>query len=376
MRGHRMATRTTRGVGCCSAALAFLLLSLSGAHAVRADGPDVDAVELADASDLAVGPGALTVLPEDGRSIYLRAIDRARRQIRIEICVLEDPRILEGLRAALQRGVRVRAIVDRGKYDELAAERANLGQYLTSAGGELHLSNPVFPRSFPKVILIDGRLVVYGSACLDETTFSHYRDFAHASADPQVLRDLHRLFENDWVHSAPTWADLPPFNPTPRLPQIGGLIVSPVNGAERLVRFFQEARRTLDVYTELLGNPTLEAELVAAVDRGVRVRLISPLEVNGGSQEVQQQQQESLAALAAAGVDLHVSGPQQTRDLPYMHARAAVADGARAYLGSLSLSRDSITFNREVGLLVRDGAVVRGLATQFESDFQLRTRPF
>src|SRR5262245_54098943 len=143
--------------------------------------------------------GSLAVLPEDGREIYFQAIDAARYEILIEICVLEDPQILDRIRTALQRGVRVRVIVDRTKYGDLPAERANLEQYLTAYGGELHLSNPQFPRSFPKIILVDSHLVVYGSACLDQTTFQQYRDFAHTSTRPEILRDLHRLFENDWA---------------------------------------------------------------------------------------------------------------------------------------------------------------------------------
>jgi hypothetical protein len=38
-----------------------------------------------------VKPGRLTVLPDDGRELYFSAIDAANDQIRIEICVLEDP---------------------------------------------------------------------------------------------------------------------------------------------------------------------------------------------------------------------------------------------------------------------------------------------
>jgi cardiolipin synthase A/B len=321
------------------------------------------------------GPGSLTVLPEDGREIYFRAIDAAKDEIRIEICVLEDPQILGHLQAALQRGVRVRVIVDRGKYGALDSERANLAQYLTAAGGQLHLSNPVFPRSFPKIILVDSDLLLYGSACLDETTFSQYRDFATTSTDRQILRELHRLFENDWAYSAAVGQEPPPFNPTPPISR-RDLIVSPVNGAERLVGFYQEARRTLDVYTELLGNLTLESELVAAVNRGVRVRLIAPVQVNGGTPEIQKLQDDSLAALAAAGVDVHVSGPDESAGLPYMHARAALVDGEIAYLGSISLSPDSITFNREMGLILREEAVLRKLQAQFESDYDLRTRKF
>ena len=320
-----------------------------------------------------LAPGSLTILPDDGRQLYFQAIDAAKREIRIEICVLEDPQILTHVQVALGRGVRVRAIVDRGKYLALAPEQENLAQYLTSAGGQLHLSNPVFPRSFPKIILVDADLLLYGSACLDETTFLQYRDFATANTDPKILAELQQLFENDWAYSAAVGEKPPAFNPTSSVSR-NDLMISPVNGAERLVRFYQSAKRTLDVYTELLGNLTLESELAAAVKRGVRVRLIAPVQVNGGTPDIQQLQMDSLTALATAGVDVHVSGPDESAQLPYMHARAAVVDGKIAYLGSISLSPDSITFNREMGLISRQSSIVGALEAEFESDYKTRTR--
>jgi len=323
----------------------------------------------------ALAPRTLTVLPDDGRNLYFQAFDAAKREIRIEICVLEDPQILARLRSALARGVRVRVIVDRGKYEALESERTNLEQQVTSLGGELHLSNPQFPRSFPKVILIDSKRVVYGSACLDETTFNQYRDFAHVSSQTNLVRNLARLFENDWLYSAEVGHEPPPFNPTPRISQ-RNLLVSPVNSSKQLVEFYQKARKTLDVYTELLGNPVLESELAAAAQRGVAVRLIAPVKVNGATDDVQDLQTKSLAALAAAGVAVHVSGPEESADLPYMHARAAVVDGREAFLGSISLSPSSLGFNREVGVILRQRTVVSQLKNQFESDYQTRTRKF
>jgi cardiolipin synthase A/B len=359
-----------------SAGLMLLLLSLlqtvSGMAAViDAD----DRIGTILRPELGPEPGRLTVLPEDGREIYFQAIDAARHDIGIEICVLEDPQILQHLNTALQHGIRVRVIVDRGKYGDIPEEGANLQQYLTAAGGELHLSNPVFPRSFPKIILIDSDLLVYGSACLDETTFMQYRDFAQTSTNQRLLSDLHLLFESDWAYSAAVGQEPPPFNPTPQI-SMSDLIVSPVNGAVQLVGLYQKARQTLDVYTELLGNLTLESELVAAVKRGVRVRLIAPVEVNGATPDIQELQSASLEALAAAGVQVHVSGPNESAELPYMHARAALIDGKIAYLGSISLSPDSITFNREMGLILREDPVARKLQAQFESDYQSRTRQF
>jgi cardiolipin synthase A/B len=320
-------------------------------------------------------PGSLTILPEDGRELYFEAFAAARHEIRIEICVLEDPLVLQSLKQAIDRGVRVRVIADHGKYDALQAERDNLATYLTGPGGKLHLSNPIFPRSFPKVILVDARHAIIGSACLDSTTFAQYRDYAYVTDVPGIVDDLSRLFENDWLHSAAPGGAFPAYNPTPvvRHPDV---IVAPVNASSRLVAFIQKARRTLDVTSELLGNPTLESEVAAAVARGVRVRLIAPESVNGATPGAQELQAGSLRALKAAGVQVHVTRPPESAQSPYMHARTAVADGKRAYLGSISLSADSITYNREVSLFLDDRHVVDKLQDQFEIDFNSNSHPY
>ncbi len=320
-------------------------------------------------------PGSLAVLPEDGREIYFEAFDGARREIRIEICVLEDPLILQSLKQAIDRGVGVRVIVDNGKYEALPSEQANLAAYLTGAGAQLHVSNPIFPRSFPKVILIDERYALIGSACLDMTTFAQYRDYAYVSDVPGIIKDLLRLFENDWLHSAQPGQSFPTYNPTPALTQ-PNLIVSPVNSAYRLVSFIQNARKTLDVTSELLGNPTLESELAAAAAKGVRVRLIAPENVNGATPDIQELQVSSLGALKAAGIQIHVTRPPESPESPYMHARTAVADGQLAYLGSISLSPDSTTYNRGVGLILGDKHVVEKLQNQFEIDFNSKSHVY
>ena len=251
-----------------------------------------------------------------------------------------------------------RVIVDKGKYEALPSEQANLAAYLTGAGAQLHLSNPIFPRSFPKVILIDERYALIGSACLDTTTFAQYRDYAYVSDEPGIIKDLSRLFENDWLHSAKPGQSFPTYNPTPAITQ-PNLLVSPVNSAYRLVSLIQRAHTTLDVTSELLGDPTLESELAAAAAKGVRVRLIAPETVNGATPDMQELQVSSLSALKAAGIHVHVTRPPESPESPYMHARTAVADGRRAYLGSISLSPDSATYNREVGLILDDTHFVR-----------------
>ena len=265
--------------------------------------------------------------------------------------------------------------MDKGKYEALPSEQANLAAYLTGAGAQLHLSNPIFPRSFPKVILVDERYALIGSACLDTTTFAHYRDYAYVSDEPGIIKDLLRLFENDWLHSAKPGQPFPTYNPTPVITQ-PNVLVSPVNSAYRLVSLIQRAHRTLDVTSELLGDPTLESELAAAAAKGVRVRLIAPETVNGATPDIQELQVSSLSALKAAGIHVHVTRPPESPESPYMHARTAVADGKRAYLGSISLSPVSTTYNREVGLILGDERFVRKLQGQFEIDFNSKSQAY
>jgi phosphatidylserine/phosphatidylglycerophosphate/cardiolipin synthase-like enzyme len=313
-------------------------------------------------------PGSLVVLPQDGREVYYEAFAAAQCEIRIEICVLEDPLILQSLMDAILRGIKVKVIVDKGKYDTDPMEQANLAEYVTSVGGELHLSNPIFPRSFPKVILIDQTAVLIGTACLDTETFMQYRDYVYVSDDANIIESLSALFENDWFYSVPPGFPYPTFNPTPVI-RPPNLIISPVNASFQLVSLFQMARFSLDVSSELLGNPTLESELMAAVARGVEVRLISPQFVNSATPAEQALQILSLNQLKAAGVIVHVTLPPESAQYPYMHARTAIVDKKIGYLGSISLSPNSITFNREAGLYLNTKHFVDKLHAHFENDF-------
>jgi cardiolipin synthase len=149
-----------------------------------------------------------------------------------------------------------------------------------------------------------------------------------------------------------------------------------VDASSRLVSFIQQAERTLDVTSELLGNPTLESELSAAAAKGVGVRLIAPEIANDATSETQELQISSLNQLKAAGIHIHVTSPPESLQFPYMHARTAVADGKLAYLGSISLSPNSSTYNRGAGIILKKKHVVDKLQKQFEIDYYSKSHKF
>ena len=52
-----------------------------------------------------------------------------------------------------------------------------------------------------------------------------------------------------------------------------------------------------------------------------------------------------------------------------LHVRAMIADGRRAFIGSQSLKGLELDKRREVGLIIRDRAIVRQIETVFAEDW-------
>jgi phosphatidylserine/phosphatidylglycerophosphate/cardiolipin synthase-like enzyme len=314
-------------------------------------------------------PG-LFIEPDAGRAPILRAIASARREIRIGICNLSDPEVGDALIAAVGRGVGVRVIVDRADYLAKPPEQQEVDR-LRAGGVDVHLSNPVFPQSFPKYILVDGRQVVIMTLCVVTPTFEDTRDYGLVLNAPRVFRNVAAVFESDWAHSAPPGVAPPPDDPTPPI-RDPRLIVAPVNAEPQLARLIDGARRTLDVTTEVVADPFLEGRLVAAVHRGVRVRLIAPVVSRESNDNA-----PALQSLAAAGVEVHVTTGEfpAPSAMPYMHAKTMIADGRTVYLGSIDLDAAQTSRDRELGIVFSNlPAVARSLRIQFQTDW-LDTAP-
>lgn len=308
-------------------------------------------------------PG-LFIEPQAGRTPIIQAIASARSEIRIGICNLSDPEIGDALIAAVGRGVGVRVIVDRADYLAKAPERAEVDR-LVAGGVQVRLSNPVFPQSFPKYILVDNRRVVVMTLCVVPLTFVNTREYGVVLAQKGLIRGIGSIFATDWANSAPPGRPTPVYNPTPAITD-PRLIVSPTNAIERLSGLITGARKTLDLTSEIVDDPFLEGQLAAAVARGVRVRLIAPQTSRANNDNL-----PALLRLRAAGVQVHVTDVTNPPPgaIPHMHAKSIVADGKVAYLGSIDLETVQTSRDRELGVVLRARSVVVPMLAQFRRDW-------
>ena len=100
---------------------------------------------------------------------------------------------------------------------------------------------------------------------------------------------------------------------------------------------------------EEMGDPAVSRDLVAAVHRGVQVRLVTTLDDNIGS----------LANTLRVVKRLRS---------PYVHCKAIIRDGLAMYVGSENLSTGSLDSNREMGLIVTDRSIIQQVEATFAGD--------
>ena len=175
------------------------------------------------------------------------------------------------------------------------------------------------------------------------------------------------VFDTDWAYSAPPGEATPAYNPTPAL-HAPNLIWGPTDATAKLSQLIQSAHRTIDVTSELLGDPYLEGQLIAADHRGVQVHLITPINPIGAPTNA-----PDIAFLTSEGVNVRVTVDQYPPPgaLPYMHAKTMIVDGRTAYLGSIDLETTEATQDRELGIEFRLPSLVRKLNAQFQSDWRM-----
>lgn len=299
--------------------------------------PDAPAVE---PSRLPGQTTGVFIEPGDGRAPILDEIASARKSIALEIYLATDEPILQALEEAQRRGVAVRVILEQhpfggdGRQPEIFAR---LGQ----AGIAVRWGNPVFRFTHIKAMTVDDAVLVVMNQNLTAASFTGNREFGVVTTDPAAVRTAAAIFAADWERGA---------EPGPH-----PLVVSPTNARASLLELVGSAGRTLDLYAEVLRDEELLAALQAAVERGVRVRLlVSPGPDNAAAR----------AELAASGI--HVGLVTNL----YVHAKLIVADGARAYVGSQNLSATSLDLNRELGIVLDDPVSLARLERTFEIDFR------
>jgi phosphatidylserine/phosphatidylglycerophosphate/cardiolipin synthase-like enzyme len=273
----------------------------------------------------------LIIEPEHGIQPLLRAIKSARQSIDIAIFRCDIKALERGLAEAVARGVLVRALVAHTNRGGDVGLRA-LELRLLASGVTVTRTDDDLVRYHGKLLLVDVEtLYVLGFNFTANDVKS--RSFGVRTKNPKILRDVLALLEADR-----TRCEFRPSAPD--------LVVSPQNARRRLTRFLSKARVSLDIYDPGVTDDGIIRVLKERAAQGVVIRILGKLE--------KKWQGDDLDARPFPG---------------RLHVRAIVRDGRRAFVGSQSLRKLELDERREVGLIVRDAAIVKEIQRVFERDW-------
>jgi hypothetical protein len=145
-------------------------------------------------------------------------------------------------------------------------------------------------------------------------------------------------------------------------PDGADLVWSPTNAEASILSVINGATRTLAVENEEMGDADVTSALENAARRGVRVKVIMTAD---------SEWDEALGELARAGVHIRLYSDES--GVLYIHAKAIVADagrpGQRVLVGSENFSVASLGYNRELGIVTTDHAVVAAIAAVLAGDY-------
>jgi cardiolipin synthase len=247
--------------------------------------------------------------------------------------------------------VDVRVVLDRNReqyantpaYDYLSAHRV-----------KVHWAPSSYDATHEKAVVVDagypGQAALIMTLNLTSRYYATTRDFAVVDHNPTDVAAIASVFNADYAgdQSAPT-------------PPGADLVWSP--GSEpALLALIGSARHSLEVENEEMANAQVVSALISAAKSGVATHVIMTDDSSYSS---------NFSKLEAAGVDIHLY-PDEPSAL-YIHAKVIVVDegtaSEKAFVGSENFSTASMGYNRELGIVTSDPAIVNELAKTLGQDY-------
>lgn len=287
--------------------------------------------------------------PNEGMQPIYSLMSSARHELDMTMYELADPEAVDILESDAARGVRVRVILDKA----YSGGDVNAGAYsaLRSNGVQVHFA-PAGTIFHQKTITVDDHTSAIMTLNLTSEYYASTRDFAVLTTDRADVKAIEQVFEADWSDAGPPETG----------PPGASLVWSP--GAEgSLLAVIGSAQHSLLVENEEMDEPQIVDALEAAARDGLRVEVVMTDSPSWAG---------AFGGLVAAGVKVSTYSSDASL---YIHAKVIVADGTTAFVGSQNFSVSSLDYNRELGIIIRNGAIVRSLARTLEADFSGAT-PF
>lgn len=310
--------------------------------------------------------------------VFIEGINKAQHTLflgayKLQDHLLPNPGIMEALKNAAKRGVKVTLMIEKNLTtqekagDPEAIKKGDALNIYQNLNVKLVECPSHFKTCHMKVLLADDQYAFIGTTNFDADFRKRQgltRDFSIFVTDPGILDELKEVFTAD-VENKKIY--LPPY----QAKEITGthrLSWGPDQHREHFLELIDSAKKTIDIYQQDLQDAQIVEHLTCASHRGVSVRVLMsnyPFgENHGNKNEVFQQKIKD----AQGQVKL------TQRPNLHIHAKVLIVDGKEKdgmmYMGSCNFFSSAIDKDRQVGLITNDLKHVQLILDVFEKDWQ------
>ena len=287
---------------------------------------------------------SLITEPGPGDRPFVHVVQSARSSADLVMYELSDPTFEQALVSAEKRGVQVRVLLNGGYYGAGSSANAAAYSYLKANGVPVRWSPSRFALTHQKTLVADDKTAYIMTLNLVDEDYSTSRDFAVADTNSQDVSAIEATFAADWNNQSIK-------------PSSGVDLVWSPGALDSQLSLINSVRHTLDIYNEEMDDSAVTSALEEVARRGVDVKVVMTASSDWDS---------AFNKLTGAGV--HVRTYKQDASL-YIHAKMILVDGRRVFLGSQNFSAGSLDDNRELGIILSTGAIIRSLEGTFAGDY-------
>jgi cardiolipin synthase A/B len=283
----------------------------------------------------------LIVLPDDSAKPIIKAIDGAKKSLRVKMFLFSDPALLKSVIAAKKRGVDVRIMLNPARRDG-ESENEESRKILRKNGVDVIDTNPAFSLTHEKSMVVDDKTAFVKSLNWKTKNLTVTRDYAVVTTRPDEVKEITDCFEADWNRKK--------FKPG----NASSLIWCTGNGRERIAKFIDEVKHHLFVQNERYQDAVIIEHLVRAAVRGVKIHVMArpPSKLKKGKLT---EAVGGLRIMQDVGIKIH-----KLKHLK-LHGKMLLADHKRMIVGSINLAPGSFDSRRELAIEVNDKKVVKRL---------------
>lgn len=329
---------------------------------------------------------------QNGDEIFpamLAAIRAAQRTITLETYIYWSGEVgrqfAEALSERARSGVAVKVMVDWA--GSIKMEDA-LIQRMRDAGVELHQYRPLHwynitrlnNRTHRKLLVVDGKIGFTGGVGIADLWSGHAQDpkhwrDLHFRIEGPVVAQMQAAFNDNWIKTTGVVLNGEAYFPPQQ--RVGDtdahvFVASPAGGSESMHLMYLMAiaasERSIDLQAAyFVPDPLIMKALLAARQRGVRVRVVVPGKFID-SDTVRLASRAQWGELLQAGVEIHEYQPTM------MHNKLLIVDGLMVSVGSTNFDVRSFRLNDEASLNVYDAGFAARMTEVFEDDLKHTVR--